>query len=249
MHPADSWHETVLGRGRIHRRDAEICLELPSAPADSYHDAQISDYAARAEMQNRPPLRLSLRARFQGRPQGTAGFGFWNHAFVPGQRGFRIPQALWFFYAGPANDLALAQGVPGCGWKAATFDARQWRFYGFLPFAPIGLLLMRSRALYRAFWPLGQRALGVSERLLDTALLDDYHRYSIDWRADSAIFAVDGDEVLRAPVSAGDPLGFIAWIDNQFAIVTPQGKFGHGLLAIQHPQSLHLRDLEIWPPA
>ena len=58
-------------------------------------------------------LRLRLDARFDGELRGTAGFGFWNHAFVPGERGIRLPQALWFFFSSPPGDIALAKNLPG----------------------------------------------------------------------------------------------------------------------------------------
>ena len=194
-------------------------------------------------------MRLSLHARATGDLQGTAGFGFWNHAFVPGQRRFRLPQAIWFFFASPPNDIALAQGIAGSGWKAATFNARNWRFYALLPLAPLGFLMMRNPALYRTLWSQGQRALGLSETLLDPALLHDWHHYTIDWHPDGASFSVDGAVVLSVPHVPRNPLGFIAWIDNQYAIVTPQGDFRWGLLDIPAPQSLHLRDLQVSPLA
>lgn len=246
--PLNPWHVTELGGGRVQQCGAEIRLTLPPASASRYHNAQISDYSAPArDFGNAPPLRLELRARADGEIGGTAGFGFWNHAFMPGERGFRRPQALWFFFGGAANDIALAQGVAGRGWKAATFDARNWRFLALLPLAPIGFLLMRRPSLYQALWPLGQAAIGVNEAALDMSLLEAFHTYSIEWRQDGAIFKVDGDIVLRAPNAPRSRLGFIAWIDNQYAIVTPQGKFGHGALDIAHEGSLRLEDISITP--
>jgi len=246
MGPSSPWRLTELGGGLVKQETDEISLMLPTGAANAYHDAQISDYSAAArDFVNEPPLRLELRARARGEISGTAGFGFWNHAFVPGERRFRLPQALWFFYGGRATDIALAQGVAGKGWKAATFDAKNWRFGALLPLAPLGFLLMRSRRLYDRFWPLGQAAIGVSEAALDSSLLSDFHSYRIEWRRDGASFAVDGAVVLRAPEVPQSRLGFIAWIDNQYAIVTPQGRFGHGLLAIAQQQSLHLRDISI----
>ena len=239
------WHVTELGRGAVRLDDDGFRLTLPPASAADYHDAQISDYDKRADFANAPPLRLSLHARADGDLRGTAGFGFWNHAFMPGQRAFRPPQAIWFFFASPPNQIALAQGLPGHGWKAAAIDAKSWRFLALLPLAPIGILLMRQPALYRSLWPIGQRVLAVDEALLDASLLNDWHRYSIDWRAGGAVFAVDDEVVLRAVNAARDRLGFIAWIDNQYAVVTPQGRFDWGLLDIPGPQSLHLRDIQI----
>ncbi len=239
------WQITRLGDAQVTCAHGEWRLTLPSASGAQYHDAQISDYKTTGDFHNAPPLRLSLKARFAGELRGTAGFGFWNHAFVPGERGFRLPQALWFFFNSPPGNIALAKGLPGHGWKAATFDARNWRFLGLLPFAPLGCLLMRSRRMFDALWGIGQRALGVHEVLLDAALLDDYHSYSIDWRADGAAFRVDDTEVLRTDSVPGARLGFVAWVDNQYAIVTPQGHFGQGTLAVPQQQSLYIRDLRI----
>ena len=246
MNKSTSWRAAEVGGGIVQQSRDEVRLLLPPASASDYHDAQISDYRESArDFVNAPPLRLELSARAPGEISGTAGFGFWNHAFAPGQRGFRLPQAIWFFFGGCASDISLAQGLPGDGWKAATFNARNWRFRALLPLAPAGFLLMRSRRFYEALWPLGQAVLGVHEAALDRAALTEFHRYRIDWRRDGATFAVDGDVVLRAPNPPQNRLGFIAWIDNQYAIVTPQGRFGGGLLEIRQEQSLELRDIRL----
>ena len=104
---------------------------------------------------------------------------------------------------------------------------------------------MRSRLIYDGLWRIGQRAIGVTELALDAALLRDFHTYAIEWRHDSALFSVDGEIVLRAPTSIRQPLGFIAWVDNQYAIATPQGRFGWGKLDLPESQSLILRDIVI----
>ena len=245
MPPPEVWHVTELGSGAVCLDDDGFRLRLSPASSAIYHDAQVSDYENRADFALEPPLRLSLRARADGELRGTAGFGFWNHAFMPGQRSIRPPQAVWFFFSSPPGEIALARGLPGNGWKAAVINAKRWRFLALLPLAPLGFLLMRQAALYRSFWPIGQRAIGVEEALLDASLLKDWHSYSIEWRADGAVFAVDDAVVLRAPNTPRNKLGFIAWIDNQYAIVTPQGRFGWGLLDIPEPQLLYLRDIQI----
>ena len=244
---SEAWRVTELGGGIVERGDAGFRLTLPGAGSDVYSDAQICDYASRAEFGNRPPLRLSLRARARGELKGTAGFGFWNHAFMPGQRSFRLPQAIWFFFTSRENDIALAQGIAGHGWKAAAINARSWRFLSLLPFALPGFVLMRSRALYAALWPIGQRAIGVSEAQLDDALLREFHNYRIDWLAGRAVFAVDGEVVHQAEHVAPGPLGFITWIDNQYAVVTPQGRLKWGLLPASGAQSLEISDIQITP--
>lgn len=246
MRRSGEWLTSEAGAGEVLLRDGEVHLSIPLASSECYHDAQISDYhAAEPRFSNRPPLRLSLLARGEGDIRGTAGFGFWNQVFVPGRRRVRLPQAIWFFFGSPPNDIALARGVPGHGWKAATINARGWRFYGLLPLAPLGFLAMRSKRLYQKFWPAGQRAIGVCEAPLDSMLLRDFHRYAIDWHVDRVVFSVDDQVVLRSERAPNSALGFIAWVDNQYAIVTPRGRFGWGLLDCPEPQKLVLRDIEI----
>jgi hypothetical protein len=52
----------------------------------------------------------------------------------------------------------------------------------------------------------------------------------LEWRERWARFEVDGATVLETDRPPRGPLGFVAWIDNQWARVTPQGHFGWGLL-------------------
>jgi hypothetical protein len=246
MQIPNQWNITQIGNGTVQSHAENLWLTVPSSSSDSYHDAQIADYDSQAlNFQNKPPLRLTIQARTEGNIQGTAGFGFWNHMFAPNERGFRVPQAVWFFFGSPPNNITLANGIAGSGWKAATFNAQQWKFYGLLPLAPIGFLLMRNKRLYNTLWPIGQDAVGVSEVVLDSALLQDFHTYTIDWRMDGATFAVDGQTVMQTDAVPTKPLGFIAWIDNQYAIVTPQGNFGWGLLDVPQSQSLILHQIKI----
>ena len=246
MHRGDEWQTAEVGNGRVRLGEDEIRLSIPFGSSREYHDAQVSDYCQRSlDFHYRPPLRLTVRARAEGPIRGTAGFGFWNHPFVPGQRGFRLPQAVWFFFASRPSRICLAAGVSGHGWKAAVFDARRWRFYALLPWAPLGFLLMRNKTLHRFLWPIGQDAIGVGEAALDGSLLDDFHSYAIDWRRDGAVFSVDGRVALQTDKAPGKALGFIAWVDNQYAVATPQGNFGRGLLDVPRAQSLILRDLDI----
>lgn len=236
-----------MGHGSVRVESGKLNLHTGVTPPGMYSDAQISDYRA-ADFRWRPPLRLTVTACAEpdaDRLRGTAGFGFWNQPFMPGQVRLRLPQAIWFFFGSPPNHMALAQGVPGAGWKAATINARRWQFLALVPAAPIGVLLMRIPALYRRLWPIGQRALGVSEHLLDSALLAEPHTYMLDWRKDGAAFSVDGQVVHETPASPGGPLGFIAWIDNQYAIATPQGQFGFGLIPLDAPQTLRLEAVTI----
>ena len=174
---------------------------------------------------------------------GTAGFGFWNHPFSPDTRRLRLPQAIWFFFGAPPHNLALAAGVPGHGWKAATIDAGQGLLLA--PFAPVAVLAMQSPAVYRRLYPFIQRRLAIGEAALDPALMTAPHTYMLEWRRDGAAFAVDGAAVLETPFSPRGACGFIAWIDNQYAIVTPQGRFGWGVMPINGAQTLTIESVEI----
>ncbi len=236
--------EIGLGRTAIFE-ETTWHLQLPILDGKHYADAQLSDYRQRNEFRWRPPLHLSLEARAIDLSVGTAGFGFWNHPFAPGERGYRLPRALWFFFSGPPNDMPLALDVPGSGFKAAVFNTQPAAFFALLPLAPPGFLLMRVPALYRRLWPVGQAALGVKEHLLSLGLLSTWRRYEIIWRADVVRFFIDDAEVFTTRRVPRGPLGFIAWVDNQYAIVTPQGRFGFGISASTQPQHLLLRQLSL----
>ena len=75
--------------------------------------------------------------------------------------------------------------------------------------------------------------------------MTQWHSYQIDWEAKGARFKVDGREVLRCASSPRGPLGFVMWMDNQYAIATPWGRFGHGLLEAHGEQCMEVRSLSI----
>lgn len=254
QNPLESpWRITRIGQGITSQHDRALHLTLPAVDAHAYHDAQLTDYAASSDFRWQAPLRMEvvsqcvvgLNATSEFPLVGTAGFGFWNHPFMEGLRGHILPQAAWFFFSAPPSNMQLAQGVSGAGWKAATLDAKRWQFLALTPTTPLGLLLMRVPALYRRLWPIGQRALGVSEHMLDTRLLLERHTYVLDWQADGIRFSVDGVTVHQTPTTPRGQLGFIAWVDNQYAVVTPQGQFGSGVVAVPHTQTLVLERVSI----
>jgi hypothetical protein len=73
-----------------------------------------------------------------------------------------------------------------------------------------------------------------------------WHEYVIEWRREWARFYVDGAEVLSVPEPPGGPLGFVAWIDNQYAVATPRGAFRFGTLA-SGPEWVELEYVRITP--
>jgi len=239
-----------IGTGAVTREGDVWRLVVPGATGDRYADAQIDDTSGRPRRRYRwrPPVRLSLRARFShpcDALRGTAGFGFWNVPFAPGHAMLpALPRAIWYFFGSPPHNVSLAAGVSGHGWKAACLDATRPAALLWAPLAPVVLLMSQSDSLGRRIWPRVQRALGVSEAVLDVDL-HRWHDYVLDWRTDGADFHVDGQVVLSVPVSPRGPLGFVAWMDNQYAIATPRGRFGWGLLDVPLPQWLEIAGLTI----
>jgi hypothetical protein len=237
-----------IGLGEVTQTNGVTTCHLPAHDDQTYHNAQIDDYAGlrRRDFRWKPPVKMTVRAyASHDNLAGTAGFGFWNHPFMPGGGMPRVPRAVWFFYASPPSNLALAKDVLGNGWKCATFDAQNPLFFSLFPFAPLGLFLMRIPLLYRKIWPtIGQRALKVSEHALDIDFTES-HTYTLIWRQESVEFYVDDNQVHESPYAPSGPLGFVAWLDNQYAIVTPQGNFGFGFVGRIEPQQLVMEKIEI----
>ncbi len=246
------WKRYVLGQGALEPTESTLLFVNTDTSAHRYTDAQIDDYQGlpRSRLQWRAPLRLTVRARFShpaGELSGTAGFGFWNDPFMmTGRRLPSLPRAIWFFYASPPSDMELDLRTPGHGWKAATIDAIRFSFFLLVPTAPLAVPLMNIGAVYRTLWPLGQRAIGVSEAALEAPMIE-WHTYVIEWGAEVARFSVDGELVLESESSPGGPLGFVMWLDNQYAVVKPWGRFGYGLLDAPGRQWMEVDTMTIEP--
>lgn len=245
------------GAGRVERRVNGIQLSLDQDNQDNggrYSDAQLDDYHLDGIMRWQPPLRMSLRARFsqaEGGLHGTAGFGFWNDPFGMTKIGdgshtiprIRLPQAVWYFFASPPSLMPLAHDVPGYGWKAATIDAGRHLAKVLLPLAPFGMLACKVPWLYRRIWPLAQKVLKIDEVIVSVEM-DDWHDYVLEWGTQETRFHVDGQLIFQSRFSPRGPLGFVAWIDNQYMVATPQGHFRHGVVATT-TQSMELVGLEV----
>jgi hypothetical protein len=245
--PDPRWRPTQVGGGRLLVTSDGLRLLTAGARRDRYADAQIDDYAGRPRRRFpwRPPVRLTVRARAAGPLVGTAGFGFWNNPFSPLGGAPALPAAIWFFYASPPSDLPLALGVPGHGWKAACIDATSSAALVWAPLAPAVILANQAPVLYRRLWPRVQRGLAVAEAPI-AAPGPEWRTFTIEWRADRARLAVDGTTVLETSRPPRGPLGFVAWVDNQWMVATPRGRFGWGLLDAQ-AQWMDLESVRIEP--
>ena len=115
-----------------------------------------------------------------------------------------------------------------------------------LPLAPALLLSNQFAPLRRRLWPRVRQALGVSFAPLpspDTG----WHAYELLWQPDGCRFSVDGRVVHQTRHSPRGPLGFVCWVDNQYLIATPRGRFGFGTLPTAVTQTLEVRDLTVGP--
>lgn len=230
-----------------------LLLRLPAAQS-GYADAQVDDYHGLSRQQFRwtASAHLSLQARAsEPAPRGTLGFGFWNDPFglsLGGAGGMRrfpaTPQAAWYFYGSEPNDFSFVAGGPGRGWKAAVLRS---------PRLPTPLLVPAGAGAFLPGLIPGLRRLPVSaihrgvsaaEAALD-APLDDWHDYDLRWDADGVRFTVDGQAVLETPIRPHGPLGFVAWIDNQYAVLSAKNGIRFGILSTDREATLQIRGLRL----
>ena len=142
--------------------DSHFRLVIPTLRNHrAYADAQLDDYHGlpRSRFPDAPPARVSLRARASHpAPAGTLGFGFWNDPFSLSGGVLTAPNTVWFFYASPPSDMALVEGVPGRGWKAATLNAGRVPTMILAPAALAAIALTRLPGLGRPVMRTARRA-------------------------------------------------------------------------------------------
>ncbi|HLJ81656.1 MAG TPA: hypothetical protein VKT52_09235 [Ktedonobacterales bacterium] len=252
------WTATLFGGGTLEIADSSLRLALPGATSRRYADAQMDDCTGRSLSRYpwRPPLRLEVRARAShpiladapdapASLHGTVGFGFWNYPLTLGGGIPRLPDAIWFFGASPPSNMALVHGMPSCGWKAQVVHAHRWQSLAAGVPALGAMAWARLSGDDRAAVRWVGRVTGAHESLLDDSLTE-WHEYALEWRTGYVRFWVDGHEVLMAPDPPAGPLGFVTWIDNQYAVATPRGAFRFGRLD-SGPEWLEIDRLRITP--
>ncbi len=244
----------LLGGGQV-EMDGENGIHLSIPPTSSgYADAQLDDYGglSRADFPWTAPTTLRLRARASHpSPPGTLGFGFWNDPFgisLSGAGSLRrfpaAPQALWFFYGSPPNDFSFVDGGAGSGWKAAALRSVRYPAAVLVPGAAAAFVLASLPIIRKWIVPLVRRQAAATEILLDAPLLE-WHEYALTWRQDGSVFEVDGEVVADSSIAPHGPLGFVAWIDNQYAVLSETKGIRFGLLPTVAEQWLEIQDLRV----
>ncbi|MFQ6015174.1 MAG: hypothetical protein ACE5NP_07005 [Anaerolineae bacterium] len=235
------WVRFALGNGQIELTPHTVRFSLEGATADQVSDAEIDDHRHhdRDHLPWLPPLKMVVRARTShpsGELLGTAGFGFWNEPSGWEKGLVAPPNSVWFFYASPPSDMVFVPDVPGHGWKAAMVNGGRANA---LTMA-LGRWLMELPVARRLVYHLGQSRLNAAEKVLADVDMTAWHTYTLHWLPERAIFAVDGREVFRADNPPRVRLGFVAWLDNQYAVVKPDGEISFGLLDVPQRQWLEL---------
>lgn len=243
-----SMNELEINGGRVDH--GEVLKLTLAANVSSYADAQLDDYHGhrRKDFRWQPGCELTLKARFShadGEIVGTAGFGFWNAPFGdPSYRWPALPKACWFFYASNHSDLPLAAQGPGRGWFVSTIDSTRANAIVLAPFAPFLIILNNVPRLRRTIWPFIRRQLKISHRNLDLDMAS-WHSYRLSWKEDECEFWVDERRVYTTSFSPRGPLGFVCWIDNQYLVAKPTGKFRWGTNPLDSEQWFEISELDI----
>jgi len=255
MHPSQLTPRSTPGSQVSELDNNTHRLTISAGPAGEYRLAQLDDYnhLSRAQFSWRPPVTIALQARAShAEIPGTWGFGLWNDPFGI-KFGFggehllpALPNAAWFFFASPPNHLSLNDNLPGRGALAATFRAPPIPTWILAP----GLLTLPLLFLRPAARLIRKLASQVIQQ--DAVQLDidptTWHRYRLDWDKTKVDFSVDGSQVYSTLVSPRGPLGFVLWIDNQFAAWSPDGLLNYGTLPSES-HSIEVKDLVIQPGA
>jgi hypothetical protein len=227
----------------------------PQGEAGVYRWAQLDDYLqlARKDFLWKPPLRMSLRARVSDNNiHGTWGFGFWNDPFTSslGIGGTRrllpvLPNTAWFFFASRPNFITFRDDLPTEGMLAATFR---------VPKIPPGFLLPGAILAPLMFIPPAARLIRrlISRIIAEDALRLDsdftqWHAYGLEWHSSGVRFFLDEQLQFETKISPHAPLGFVLWIDNQYASFPPSGKISRGTLETPQEACLEVEGLSISP--
>lgn len=252
-YPSLTFQSHLVGGGRLEELEGSAYRLLLPPIAGGYANAQIDDYQglSRSDFPHHPPIRIRLRARSSPAPNGTLGFGLWNDPFglslgLAGatQKIPATPQALWFFYGSSPNDLTFISSLPGAGWRAASIRSPSIPGALFTPAAAAAYLVCRIPWFRKVLIPQMKSLVKAHEAVMYSSPAE-WHDYRIEWEVDRARFYLDGERILDAPSPPTGPLGFVAWVDNQYAVVSAQKGIHFGTLRTDEPQWLSLSDIQL----
>lgn len=226
-------------------------LQLPPGGNRNYRLAQLDDYhhLPRSKFRWQAGCSFQLRARASAQEiPGTWGFGYWNDPFSMGILGSNsrlrwaeLPQTAWFFFASTPNFLSIRDDLPGRGNLAMTYTVpgllSKAAYLG-LPALPFLLVRPIARLVRRLLNRLIKQ--DACELKIDPT---DWHVYRISWEMGRVVFHIDNQAVFETRVSPLVRLGFVLWIDNQYAAFTPQGRLGYGFLPDAQPAWIEIADL------
>lgn len=247
---------TLLGGGWIEGRPEEVYRFWNPVVERGYIDSQVDNYQSllRDAFPCRPPFRMKLRARIShGNPVGTFGFGLWNDPFSyslglagSSRKWPSSPNALWFFYGSPPNELHFDSDSSGHGFKASCIVSPSLPTVALVPGASIAFLLGNLPMMRRKVVGKIKRAIQASEApiLVD---LTNWHTYEIRWSETEAIFMVDDHLANRCSIMPSCPLGLVIWIDNQYAILSPENGIRFGTIPVRQPQWMEIAELTFTP--
>ncbi len=231
-------------------------LGIPPVSKGNYALAQLDDYAPlnRKAFPWQPPLKLNLKARISDPDiPGTWGFGLWNDPFSlslgfgGGTRRFpALPNAAWFFYASKQNYLSFRDDLPANGFLAATFHSPMWP-PAVLALGVPGLPFLVWKYTARLFRRLASRIIQQDAAQINIGVTQ-WHHYRLHWQRDKVNFSVNEKEIFETHISPQSPLGFVLWVDNQYAALPPDGGLAYGTLSVEHTTQLEISDLQISTP-
>nr|WP_290669989.1 hypothetical protein [Ardenticatena sp.] len=239
------WVRICTGTGEIVPIPEGCRLRVLPGDNQRYHLAELDDTHMRPRHAYlwRPPVRMRVQARFSSpnTMRGTAGFGFWNMAVSTSANTVDLtaPHVFWIFLASPPNQLALTPGWSGHGFFVQSIRS---------PVLPrwverLGVLALRLPFVARRAYHAAQAIVPAAERPLEHIDPTTWHTYQLEWDPTRVRCMVDGQQVLDAPIAPRAPLGFVAWVDNQFAVV--DNTLRGGWLAVEDEQFLDLREIVI----
>ncbi len=197
------WDWRRDGVSRIAIKDSILRLCMGPTEALYYSNAEISDGGFTDLKWSSGKLIVKARLSGEGFPHyGSAGFGFWNYSMR-----IDLSYPIWYIYL-----RSVRKNYPLQGFFIQVGNK-------FLP-----VKLTRPIGLYKVLFDVFSFAAPIkilsSKPVMQEIDLSKWHTYSIDWRNDKAVFAIDDHRVAEIPVNYTGKARIDAWIDN--AVFQPQ---------------------------